>query len=390
MHSVLTKVCALGAFRASAAYHVWGLPLLQVDDQGIWHVKELFEERMGVQVLLHSLGLHVDGDPVVNHPIDHDDLVETLFKNCCDKDQLDTLIRDAYGRDAQLQFKWAQLFSTSYILASVFGNLTLRGAVKGRKKLIKAQRSSAAELLTTVGQLLDESADRVARVFDPKIVVLARELALQVKRLRLSPASFLGVARCVEPIVNHLVPAWSTMAQRLQRAMELRLQLVRLPPGEKFWRNYEEICTKILRFLFLPPFRTVMTQTRSADGHERRDAILPNNSYEGFWAALRAEFDSRHIICEFKNTVSSADKEDLQQLRIYLSKPTIGRFGLMFVRKPPKESLKRAQREAYEQHKILILILDDSRVVDLMYFRCFLGGAEEVLEREKVLFEVEY
>ena len=62
----------------------------------------------------------------------------------------------------------------------------------------------------------------------------------------------------------------------------------------------------------------------------------------------------------------------------------------MFVRMPTNKSLKQAQRDAYEQDETLILILDDKKVVDLLYSRCFLGGAEDFLPREKILFELDY
>ena len=133
-----------------------------------------------------------------------------------------------------------------------------------------------------------------------------------------------------------------------------------------------------------------MSQVRNADGHQVRDAALPNNQYEGFWAAIRDEFQSQHIMCEFKNGGSRIGKNSLNQLRIYLRKPTIGRFGLLFIRKPSNKSLKKAQREAFEQDRTLILILDDKKVVDLIYSRCFLGSAQDFLAREKILFELDY
>jgi hypothetical protein len=45
---------------------------------------------------------------------------------------------------------------------------------------------------------------------------------------------------------------------------------------------------------------------------------------------------------------------------LYLSKPTVGNFGLLFTRKKSSKKLLLARRRAYEESKILILIIDDA------------------------------
>jgi hypothetical protein len=91
-------------------------------------------------------------------------------------------------------------------------------------------------------------------------------------------------------------------------------------PGKKDWVKYEELCIQILTFLFLPPFKIILSQVRTESGDTRRDAVLPNNNYEGFWNLIRDEFNSKHIICEFKNYRDDLAPNLLNQLRIYLSK----------------------------------------------------------------------
>ncbi len=259
-----------------------------------------------------------------------------------------------------------------------------------RRTMIKKQRANAFEFLAETGQFVRQEGDRIACLFGSEIASCAAIFGEHLKTFKLSPGQFSKIQRVAEPIVNLLVPGYATLHKRLERAWNLRLQLLRCPPGKKSWRSYEDICFRILRFVFVPPFRQIMPQVRNADGHEVRDAVLPNNHYQGFWAAIRDEFQSRHIVCEFKNSEAQVGKNSLNQLRIYLSKPTIGRFGLMFVRKPSNKSLKKAQRDAYEQDRTLTLILDDKKVVDLLYSRCFLGNAEDFLAHEKILFELDY
>jgi hypothetical protein len=390
MDDIYLKVRVLGAYRAACAHQVWALPWSQSEETALENIRNVFEGRVGVSLMLKYLGIEMNGDPIVKHPVDDYALVGTLLESWLPPDPLGKFIEDAYGREAHFIFGIAQGFTSAYILARTFGQFGLNEVSKGRYALIKKQRDDAFEFLTAFGQLVRHEGERIVRLFGPEIASLAAILGEHLKTFKLGPRHFSRIEKLANPIVSLLVPTYAMMHERLARAWDLRLQLLRCPPGKENWRSYEDICFRILRFVFVPPFRQVISQARSADGHQVRDAVLPNNHYEGFWATIRNEFRSRHIVCEFKNGGARVGKNSLNQLRIYLCKPTIGRFGLLFIRKPSNQSLKKAQREAYEQHKTLILILDDERVVDLIYSRCFLGSADDFLAREKILFEMNY
>jgi hypothetical protein len=88
-------------------------------------------------------------------------------------------------------------------------------------------------------------------------------------------------------------------------------------------------------------------------------------------------------------SASGGQENSLNRLRIYLSKPTVGKFGLLFVRTPPAKPLLQAQRDAYEQSRILILILD-KKLMSLLNVRAYLGEADDFLNNEKVNFEIYY
>jgi hypothetical protein len=389
MNDILLKVRIFGAFRASTTHQLWTMCRAMDVESGLPSARMVLEGRMGIDLLLKSLGLEVEGDPLAKHPLDLDAPVEIMLANCLPGDRLVDLIADAFGNEASVACLWAQQFVTAYILADMFGFLKLAGTPAHRKSVIKEQRELAGTFLKVVGERIEHDRSSIITAFGAEVHSLAKALAVQLQRGLGSPRWFSGVRELCEPLVNCLVPGYTTIEERLNRAMDLRMQLVKCPPGRENWRNYEDICVKILRFAFVPPFRTVIAQVRNLDGYERRDAVLPNNQYDGFWAALRDEFQSRHIVCEFKNR-SRLGKDALNQLRIYLEKPSVGRFGLLFARQTTGKSLKRAQRDAYEQAKILILILNDEMLVDLLFCRSFLGNAEEVLEREKISFEVNY
>lgn len=168
-------------------------------------------------------------------------------------------------------------------------------------------------------------------------------------------------------------------------------ELKKLKPGKVGWKKYEDFCIKVLKFIFLPPFRKVHVQAKTLDGYERRDAIIPNNSNTFFWNNIKSEFDCKNIVCEFKNLADGGDKISLNQLRVYLLKKTIGRFGLLFVRSTDKsKSILKARHDAYGQSNILILIIDDALLEKLILSKMYFGSCDDLLEAEKVRFEINY
>src|SRR6476661_4455251 len=86
-------------------------------------------------------------------------------------------------------------------------------------------------------------------------------------------------------------------------ARELQQRLEKCPDGQDGWKEFEDICTEILRFLFCPPLIDPIIQPRTFSGIDRRDAVFPNRNLltQNNWAHLLKELDARLVLCEFKN-----------------------------------------------------------------------------------------
>jgi hypothetical protein len=204
----------------------------------------------------------------------------------------------------------------------------------------------------------------------------------------LSREQFTSFHEQVSNILNILFPDYGEIEERIEKSNNFIMLLKKCSPGKKDWAKYEELCIGILTFLFLPPFKNILSQVRTESGDTRRDAVLPNNNYEGFWSLIRNEFNSQHIICEFKNYRDDIAPNQLNQLRIYLSKKRVGKFGLLFVRKKPTSKLLNAQKRAYEESGILILIIDDDTLEKMLKMRAYTGQADEMLQSLKIQFEL--
>lgn len=63
---------------------------------------------------------------------------------------------------------------------------------------------------------------------------------------------------------------------------------------------------------------------------------------------------------------------------------------MLFIRNKPSKSLLVARKMAYEESGILILIIDDKLLKKLILGRVWFGSCKEVLQREKIKFEINY
>jgi hypothetical protein len=194
-------------------------------------------------------------------------------------------------------------------------------------------------------------------------------------------------SRCTT-FLNQLLPGYDEHVACRQRAYALLERMRDCPRGSSAWQLYEEFCVDALTYLLVPPFRGVRAQVTGGKGSIRRDAIIDNDVDTGFWRRIRDDFQARHVVCEFKNIEGEIGGAELHSLRVYLSNPAIGRFGLLFTRGQPSRACLAARRTAYEQARQLIVIVDDRSLEDLLKARAFLGTADDVLERMRHDFEV--
>ena len=115
MDDIHSKVRILGALRSACAAQVWALRWSQSEEIAFDNIRQIFEGRVGVDLILKYLGIEVHGDPIVKHPIEDDALVGTLLESCSPPDPLSDAIEEAYGGEALFIFLLAQGFACAYV-----------------------------------------------------------------------------------------------------------------------------------------------------------------------------------------------------------------------------------------------------------------------------------
>ena len=163
-----------------------------------------------------------------------------------------------------------------------------------------------------------------------------------------------------------------------------------LSPGRTEALAYERIVSSLLDYLFVPPLERVLSQVPRGEGHDIRDIVLVNNTEGGFWSRVRQELASRHVVVECKNYVEAVKKQQVQQLQDYLSRKSIGRFGLLSSRLEPSGSALTARAKAYEDHDVLVLFLSDADLEEMVRLRGVGSDPSVLLARQKEQFELSY
>jgi len=154
----------------------------------------------------------------------------------------------------------------------------------------------------------------------------------------------------------------------LLNVQKLMKELDNCPEGKIGWKDYENICIKILSHLFVPTLEEPKIQSRVESGIDIRDAIFPNRSNDKNWQFVRDCYDAKYIVFEFKNyseNGSEIDKQVVLQIADYL-KQTIGRLGIVCSKKTPNNSGLEKRKGVYIESQKLILFLNNDNLKEML------------------------
>ena len=148
------------------------------------------------------------------------------------------------------------------------------------------------------------------------------------------------------------------------------------PLGNGGWSDFEDICVRILTYLFVPPLNNPQIQPRTYSGIQRRDAIFPNRNITSSddlsiknWHLLFTELNARMVVFEFKNyDITDIAQDEVNQTRNYLA-PAMGRLGIMVCSKMPNESGHRQRNVVFNQDRKVILFLTKKELKEMLWMK---------------------
>jgi hypothetical protein len=155
----------------------------------------------------------------------------------------------------------------------------------------------------------------------------------------------------------------------MKKTLQYVRRLEKCRAGRRYWREFEDLCTEILRYLFVPPLHEPKIQVRTYSGIDRRDAIFPNRNFSGnnSWAHIYRELKARLILFEFKNYASEEiGKEEVIQANSYLTGP-MGRLAILCCNKLPNRSAHIKSNAIFGQEGKVILFLTKDHMKEMLF-----------------------
>lgn len=341
------------------------------------------------KVISELLDIKIETRDLFSEEFNMDKIISSHINSSIYEDILIYDINEKFGSEIkQLYIILNTIVTLNYISSfHTFGE-KFENVSTSRKKLIKNEFQLGDEFIKFYKDNFSELSFLHYKYFNSNVIEHLKKLNQIFKTEKINHIS---IHDTTSEIINNIFTQFDEIDFNLNIAEELIEKLENCKPGKKEWSKYEDICLEILRFIFIPEFDFIYTQVRTDNNHQIRDAILPNNQDFGFWKNIKDEFNSKNIVCEFKNGIQkNINKNSINQLRVYLSKKTIGKYGFLFIRKKPNNSVLHARKLAYQESNILITIIDDELLKKLILCRALFGKCDEVLKKEKIKFEVEY
>jgi hypothetical protein len=146
-------------------------------------------------------------------------------------------------------------------------------------------------------------------------------------------------------------------------------ELKDLKRGKTNWSKYENLCDRILRYLFPNDLEGWHKQKRTDDGLNRFDYVCRIRPTTDFWRFLLDHLDSRYILFEFKNYTGKIKQGQILTTEKYLLERGLRRVAIVISRAGAEaDAIKMTQGAMREQGK-LMLIIDDVQVCEMLHMK---------------------
>ncbi|MFN5515239.1 MAG: hypothetical protein ACK5CA_10935 [Cyanobacteriota bacterium] len=157
----------------------------------------------------------------------------------------------------------------------------------------------------------------------------------------------------------------------MSQVTDLVNRLDNCPAGEGGWREFEDLCTEVLKFLFVPPLVKPIIQPQTHSGTNRRDIVFPNRNFDQRhgWGLLLRELEARMVLFEFKNyRTTDIGHEEVIQTSNYLTEP-MGRLAIMICSKPPNKGAHIQRNTIYSRYRKVILFMTKKDLKEMLFIK---------------------
>lgn len=149
----------------------------------------------------------------------------------------------------------------------------------------------------------------------------------------------------------------------------LASELDALQPGQGTAAAFEQLCERVLKYLFPLDLEGWHSQQRTDDGLNQFDLICRIRPNREYWRFLTDHLNSRYILFEFKNYTEEISQGQILTTEKYLLERGLRRVAIIMARRGASESAHKAAQGAMREHGKLILVIDDETVKHMLLQR---------------------
>ena len=152
--------------------------------------------------------------------------------------------------------------------------------------------------------------------------------------------------------------------------IDLQEQLRKIKPGKDSAKEYEKICTYIVKFLFSDHIEFYSAQKKSNAGLYCFDCCgkIKYGTTSEFFNTVKQFFSTKYIIFEFKNYTEMISQKEIYTTEKYLYEKALRKVAIVISRKGSDENAQKAARGSLRELGKLIIVLADedlNRLIDM-------------------------
>lgn len=155
------------------------------------------------------------------------------------------------------------------------------------------------------------------------------------------------------------------------------------PLGKEGWKQFEEICLNIFKYVFKDSFSNLLIKEQARDelGTDIKDFLVSNNGKHEFWKTIKQIYNCNNIVMECKNYKKEIGINELRQVSDYLEEKIFGQFGIIFTRKGlDNGGMNKQIKYLKNQTKKMILVLNENDIIELIERKSMNKNPEETFE----------
>ena len=148
----------------------------------------------------------------------------------------------------------------------------------------------------------------------------------------------------------------------------LKEKLLQIKPGVEQYKQYEEVCIEILKYILGDYLTLWYTQENTDNGMYRFDLCckIKTGANQDFFDTIQQYFNTKYIVFEFKNYSNKITQKEIYTTEKYLYEKALRRVAIIISRKGADENALAAIRGSLRESGKLILCLSDRDILELI------------------------